>query len=191
MLCLRFSYLLWLACPWRGKAWLFFEEEQRSSGHWAQTVGGLPAECMCTWTVHKLVHLHTFTLYIISSGFTVCFLHLGGCWLIPGGGLLTSWRGCLSDCCFCFSFRVGDGVHYFMEDDLLFHDMMGLCLLFRLCVGRYPKLAKYYSLLKDRGSIKATWPPQWLASSQGYNILKDIWNKNWNTLHLFHCCVCL
>ncbi|KAM7383970.1 hypothetical protein PAMA_011359 [Pampus argenteus] len=43
-----------------------------------------------------------------------------------------------------------------------------------LSVGRYPKLAKYYSLLKDRPSIKASWPPHWLSSPQGYNVLKDL-----------------
>uniref|UniRef100_A0A3Q3JV95 Uncharacterized protein n=1 Tax=Monopterus albus TaxID=43700 RepID=A0A3Q3JV95_MONAL len=43
-----------------------------------------------------------------------------------------------------------------------------------LSVGHYHKLAKYYSLLKDRASIKASWPPHWLARPQGYDILKDL-----------------
>ncbi|XP_018546301.1 glutathione S-transferase A [Lates calcarifer] len=45
---------------------------------------------------------------------------------------------------------------------------------FGLSVGHYPKLAKYYSLLRNRPSIKATWPPHWLASPQGFDILKDL-----------------
>lgn len=34
-----------------------------------------------------------------------------------------------------------------------------LCFLFRLSAGQYPKLAKYYRLLKDRASIKSSCPP--------------------------------
>ncbi|KAM3596054.1 uncharacterized protein V6R79_007465 [Siganus canaliculatus] len=45
---------------------------------------------------------------------------------------------------------------------------------FGLSAGRYPKLARYYSLLKDRPSIKASWPPHWLASPHGYDVLKDL-----------------
>uniref|UniRef100_A0A672H595 Glutathione S-transferase A-like n=1 Tax=Salarias fasciatus TaxID=181472 RepID=A0A672H595_SALFA len=41
---------------------------------------------------------------------------------------------------------------------------------FGLSPERYPKMAKYYNLLKDRPSIKATWPPKYLESGQG---LKD------------------
>uniref|UniRef100_A0A8C7X285 Glutathione S-transferase rho n=1 Tax=Oryzias sinensis TaxID=183150 RepID=A0A8C7X285_9TELE len=43
-----------------------------------------------------------------------------------------------------------------------------------LSAGRFPKLAKYYSLLKERPSIKASWPPQWMSSRQGYGVLKDL-----------------
>ncbi|XP_033493208.1 glutathione S-transferase A-like isoform X1 [Epinephelus lanceolatus] len=45
---------------------------------------------------------------------------------------------------------------------------------FGLYVERYPKLGKYYSLLKDRPSIKASWPPHWLDGPHGYDILKDL-----------------
>ncbi|XP_056154703.1 glutathione S-transferase A-like [Lampris incognitus] len=45
---------------------------------------------------------------------------------------------------------------------------------FGLSVGSFPKLAKYYSLLKDRASIKASWPPHWVATPRGYDILKDL-----------------
>ncbi|XP_034560962.1 glutathione S-transferase A-like [Notolabrus celidotus] len=45
---------------------------------------------------------------------------------------------------------------------------------FGLSFERYPILTKYYNLLKDRPSIKATWPPRWTDSPNGYEALKDI-----------------
>ncbi|XP_029938077.1 glutathione S-transferase A-like [Salarias fasciatus] len=45
---------------------------------------------------------------------------------------------------------------------------------FGLSPERYPKLAKYYNLLKDRPSIKATWPPKWFESELGFEALKDV-----------------
>lgn len=53
----------------------------------------------------------------------------------------------------------------------------------RLCEERYPKLAAYYNRLKERPSIKASWPPTWLESPQGQDLLKDLWDAN--TLKLF------
>uniref|UniRef100_A0A7N6C0W0 Glutathione S-transferase rho n=1 Tax=Anabas testudineus TaxID=64144 RepID=A0A7N6C0W0_ANATE len=49
-------------------------------------------------------------------------------------------------------------------------------LLFRLglCEKRYPKLAEYCNFLKDRPSIKATWPPTWRENPQGQTVLKDL-----------------
>ncbi|MEQ2245207.1 hypothetical protein ILYODFUR_025230 [Ilyodon furcidens] len=43
-----------------------------------------------------------------------------------------------------------------------------------LSAERYPKMAKYYSLLKDRPSIKTTWPPQWYQIAQRSETLKDL-----------------
>uniref|UniRef100_A0A671U0F2 Glutathione S-transferase rho n=1 Tax=Sparus aurata TaxID=8175 RepID=A0A671U0F2_SPAAU len=45
---------------------------------------------------------------------------------------------------------------------------------FGLCEERYPKLAAYYNRLKDRPSIKASWPPTWLENPRGEDIMKDI-----------------
>ncbi|KAK0144788.1 Glutathione S-transferase A [Merluccius polli] len=45
---------------------------------------------------------------------------------------------------------------------------------FGLSVERYPKLARYYSLLKGRASIKASWPPYWMESPRGYGVLRDL-----------------
>nr|ACQ58266.1 Glutathione S-transferase A [Anoplopoma fimbria] len=58
--------------------------------------------------------------------------------------------------------------------DVIIFPNIAYAFRFGLSVGRYPKLAKYYSLLKDRPSIKASWPPHWLASPQGFDILKDL-----------------
>uniref|UniRef100_A0A3B4EQI2 Glutathione S-transferase A-like n=1 Tax=Pundamilia nyererei TaxID=303518 RepID=A0A3B4EQI2_9CICH len=41
-------------------------------------------------------------------------------------------------------------------------------------VERYPKLGEYYNLLKERPSVKASWPPHWLENPKGQDALKDI-----------------
>uniref|UniRef100_A0A3Q3K5E8 GST N-terminal domain-containing protein n=1 Tax=Monopterus albus TaxID=43700 RepID=A0A3Q3K5E8_MONAL len=47
-----------------------------------------------------------------------------------------------------------------------------------LCTGlsaeNFPKLAEYYAQLKERPSIKASWPPRWLEHPKGQVTLKDI-----------------
>uniref|UniRef100_A0A3Q0SD05 Glutathione S-transferase rho n=1 Tax=Amphilophus citrinellus TaxID=61819 RepID=A0A3Q0SD05_AMPCI len=58
--------------------------------------------------------------------------------------------------------------------DVIVFPNVAYAFRFGLSVGCYPKLAKYYSLLKNRPSIKATWPPHWVASRNGYDILKDL-----------------
>lgn len=50
-------------------------------------------------------------------------------------------------------------------------------LLRRLPAERYPCLGKYYALLKERPSIKASWPPHWLENPKGQDTLKDIWDS--------------
>uniref|UniRef100_A0A665T3X4 Glutathione S-transferase rho n=1 Tax=Echeneis naucrates TaxID=173247 RepID=A0A665T3X4_ECHNA len=44
----------------------------------------------------------------------------------------------------------------------------------RLSAERYPQLGKYYALLKERPSVKASWPPDWLEDPKGQDTLKDI-----------------
>ncbi|XP_069555664.1 glutathione S-transferase A-like [Brachyistius frenatus] len=58
--------------------------------------------------------------------------------------------------------------------DVIVFPNVAYAFRFGLSAGRYPKLAKYYSLLKDRPSIKTSWPPHWTPSPHGYEILKDI-----------------
>ncbi|XP_073319492.1 glutathione S-transferase A-like isoform X1 [Pagrus major] len=45
---------------------------------------------------------------------------------------------------------------------------------FGLSAERYPILGEYYALLKDRPSIKASWPPEWQQDTKGEDTLKDI-----------------
>ncbi|XP_059205939.1 glutathione S-transferase A-like [Centropristis striata] len=47
--------------------------------------------------------------------------------------------------------------------------------LFRygLSAERFPKLGEYYALLKERPSIKASWPPHWLEEPTEEDTLKD------------------
>ena len=50
-----------------------------------------------------------------------------------------------------------------------------LALLFpRLSEKNYPRLAEYYGLLKERPSVKASWPKNWLESPVAHDKLKDV-----------------
>ncbi|XP_023137438.1 glutathione S-transferase A-like [Amphiprion ocellaris] len=80
---------------------------------------------------------------------------------------LKLWEGYLNktDCCLA-------GKEFTLADVLVFP---GVAYLFRfgLCSERYPALAKYYTSLKDRPSIKATWPPTW-QSTPAQDTLKTV-----------------
>ncbi|XP_012706823.1 glutathione S-transferase A isoform X1 [Fundulus heteroclitus] len=45
---------------------------------------------------------------------------------------------------------------------------------FGLSAERYPKLGAYYALMKERPSVKASWPPHWLENPKGQDTLKDM-----------------
>ncbi|XP_019946255.1 glutathione S-transferase A-like [Paralichthys olivaceus] len=45
---------------------------------------------------------------------------------------------------------------------------------FGLSAESYPQLGQYYTLLKERPSVKASWPPHWLENPTGQETLKDI-----------------
>uniref|UniRef100_A0A3Q1EBB4 Glutathione S-transferase rho n=1 Tax=Acanthochromis polyacanthus TaxID=80966 RepID=A0A3Q1EBB4_9TELE len=68
---------------------------------------------------------------------------------------LKLWEGYLkkTDCCLA-------GKEFTLADVLVFPV---IAYMFRsgLSSERYPALGKYYNSLKDRPSIKATWPPTW------------------------------
>ncbi|CAL8294604.1 unnamed protein product [Merluccius merluccius] len=56
----------------------------------------------------------------------------------------------------------------------VFRQFSDVCDVAVLSVERYPKLARYYSLLKGRASIKASWPPYWMESPRGYGVLSEL-----------------
>uniref|UniRef100_A0A3Q1FDC3 Glutathione S-transferase rho n=1 Tax=Acanthochromis polyacanthus TaxID=80966 RepID=A0A3Q1FDC3_9TELE len=68
---------------------------------------------------------------------------------------LKLWEGYLkiTDCCLA-------GQEFTLAD-VLFFPLIAFLFHFGLSSERYPALAKYYNSLKDRPSIKATWPPYW------------------------------
>lgn len=101
MMHLRFSHLLRLVGPWGGETWFCCEEEQRSSYHWTQTPGRLPAEGAST------VRLHTCCTHMYTVSSPGCLL-AGGCRLILGRKLLAGWRGRVSKRCLCFSLWVSE-----------------------------------------------------------------------------------
>ncbi|XP_023131541.2 glutathione S-transferase A-like [Amphiprion ocellaris] len=68
---------------------------------------------------------------------------------------LKLWEGYLkkTDCCLA-------GKEFTLADVLVF-PYIAYMFHYGLSSERYPALAKYYNSLKDRPSIKATWPPYW------------------------------
>ncbi|XP_003969016.1 glutathione S-transferase A-like [Takifugu rubripes] len=63
---------------------------------------------------------------------------------------------------------------YFTLADVTVFPTVATLFRFGLSADRYPKLGEYYALLKDRPSIKASWPPHWLENLKGQDDLKDI-----------------
>uniref|UniRef100_UPI0037E73296 glutathione S-transferase A-like n=1 Tax=Semicossyphus pulcher TaxID=241346 RepID=UPI0037E73296 len=58
--------------------------------------------------------------------------------------------------------------------DVAVYPSISYLFRFGLCEERYPKLAGYYNCLKERPSIKSTWPPTWLENPQTQDLLKDV-----------------
>ncbi|XP_044191610.1 glutathione S-transferase A-like [Thunnus albacares] len=83
---------------------------------------------------------------------------------------LKLWEGYLQ--------KLGSGSHLagppFSLADVTVFPTVATLFRFGLSAESYPKLAEYYSLLKERPSIKASWPPHWLENPQGQDTLKDI-----------------
>uniref|UniRef100_A0A672H5V5 Glutathione S-transferase A-like n=1 Tax=Salarias fasciatus TaxID=181472 RepID=A0A672H5V5_SALFA len=67
------------------------------------------------------------------------------------------------------SYLAGD----FSLADVIGFPNVAVAVFFGLSAERYPKLTEYYNLLKDRPSIKTSWPPYWFESKQGPEVLKD------------------
>lgn len=69
---------------------------------------------------------------------------------------------------------------YVKEKETQLNDSLTVCYFYapscRMSQQRYPRLASYYNMLKDRPSIKATWPPHWLEGP-GSDTIKDLWDS--------------
>ncbi|XP_051811637.1 glutathione S-transferase A-like [Acanthochromis polyacanthus] len=80
---------------------------------------------------------------------------------------LKLWEGYLknTDCCLA-------GKEFTLADVLVF-PVIAYLFHFGLCSERHPALGKYYNSLKERPSIKATWPPTW-QSTPAQDMLKTI-----------------
>uniref|UniRef100_A0A3P8RIY1 Glutathione S-transferase rho n=1 Tax=Amphiprion percula TaxID=161767 RepID=A0A3P8RIY1_AMPPE len=59
--------------------------------------------------------------------------------------------------------------------DVVVFPTVGILFGFGLSSQRYPKLGEYYALVKERPSIKASWPPHWVEDLEGDgDTLKDV-----------------
>ncbi|XP_038142756.1 glutathione S-transferase A-like [Cyprinodon tularosa] len=58
--------------------------------------------------------------------------------------------------------------------DVVVYPSLAYAFQYGLSAERYPKIAKYYNLLKDRPSIKATCPQKWFQQEQRAEMLKGI-----------------
>lgn len=74
--------------------------------------------------------------------------------------------------------KLGPGSHLagqvFSLADVTIFPTVATLFRFGLSAERYPKLAEYHTLVKDRPSVKASWPPHWLENPKGQDTLKDI-----------------
>ncbi|XP_041867833.1 glutathione S-transferase A-like isoform X1 [Melanotaenia boesemani] len=74
--------------------------------------------------------------------------------------------------------KLGSGSHLagpsFSLVDVVVFPTVAMLFRYGLCANRYPKLGEYYAMLKDRPSIKASWPPHWLENPKGQDTLKEI-----------------
>ncbi|XP_063042096.1 glutathione S-transferase A-like [Engraulis encrasicolus] len=58
--------------------------------------------------------------------------------------------------------------------DVVFFPTLALAFHIGMQHEKFPKLTSYYNLLKERPSIKKTWPEHWLTSPPTFNHLKDV-----------------
>ncbi|XP_008330279.1 glutathione S-transferase rho isoform X2 [Cynoglossus semilaevis] len=77
------------------------------------------------------------------------------------------WEGYLQGCC-CLAGK------NFTLADVIVYPAVAYLFRFGLSEERFPNLAKYYNCLKERPSVKATWPPHWLDNPKGQDTLKDL-----------------
>ncbi|XP_075867578.1 glutathione S-transferase A-like [Nelusetta ayraudi] len=81
---------------------------------------------------------------------------------------LKLWDGYLAGGC-CLA-----GKSFSLADVAIFPIIAYLLHNCPLCETRYLNIAAYFNKLKDRPSIKASWPPAWFENPQGQELLKGI-----------------
>uniref|UniRef100_H3CV13 GST C-terminal domain-containing protein n=1 Tax=Tetraodon nigroviridis TaxID=99883 RepID=H3CV13_TETNG len=64
------------------------------------------------------------------------------------------------------------GQSFTLADVVVFPTIASL-FRFGLTADRYPNLGEYYARVKERPSIRASWPPHWLENLEGVVDLKD------------------
>ncbi|TKS88919.1 Glutathione S-transferase A [Collichthys lucidus] len=83
---------------------------------------------------------------------------------------LKLWEGYLQ--------KLGSGSHLagpsFSLVDVTVFPTVATLFRFGLSAEKYPKLGEYYALLKERPSVKSSWPPHWLENPKGQDTLKDM-----------------
>lgn len=175
----RCRYLLQLVCPWGREAWLSSEEKQGGSDHWAGALGGLPSEGRGT-------HCNTVSTWTVL---TCCILppvrlQLGKDSYLAGPSFSLADATVFPTVATLFRFgSVGEGwVFYPAKNASTFqqhqHSNVRCVVCRRLSAERYPGLGQYHALVKERPSVKASWPPHWLENPNGQETLKDIWHSH-------------
>jgi glutathione S-transferase len=61
----------------------------------------------------------------------------------------------------------------FSMADITFYTLLAFTVRMGLDLSKYPHLGAYYTMVSERPSIKASWPPHW-KDSEGSKILSDI-----------------
>ncbi|XP_060771547.1 glutathione S-transferase A-like isoform X2 [Neoarius graeffei] len=83
---------------------------------------------------------------------------------------ITLWEGYLQ--------KMGKGSFLagrnFSMADVIFFPVFAFLPRFGLSKERYPNLMEYYEMLKERPSIKASWPPHWADKATAGDTLKDL-----------------
>ncbi|XP_061738503.1 glutathione S-transferase A-like [Nerophis ophidion] len=65
------------------------------------------------------------------------------------------------------------GPNFSLADVAVFPTVANL-FRYGLTAVRYPKLSEYHTLLKERPSVRASWPPHWQEDPTGEDTLKDL-----------------
>ncbi|XP_043920579.1 glutathione S-transferase A-like [Protopterus annectens] len=65
------------------------------------------------------------------------------------------------------------GKNFTMADAVIF-PLVALVFRFGASQAKYPYLAAYYNLVKNRPSIQATWPPHWKTNPNTGDLLKNV-----------------